>query len=116
MRTLISRIAPCIFAAMALVLGVGAIVAMGNEASPVTESFGESGLLEEPHYTRPAEFRGWSVPDTLRSGDHARIDRWRRAQSLHRTLRYRPDLVEAAGGLGELDRRLLEEFPPVTYP
>jgi len=90
--------------------------AMGNEASPVTESFGESGLLEEPHYTRPAEFRGWSVPDTLRSGDHARIDRWRRAQSLHRTLRYRPDLVEAAGGLGELDRRLLEEFPPVTYP
>jgi tRNA (guanine37-N1)-methyltransferase len=90
--------------------------AMGNEASPVTESFGESGLLEEPHYTRPAEFRGWTVPDTLRSGDHARIDRWRRAQSLHRTLRYRPDLVEAAGGLGELDRRLLEEFPPVTYP
>ena len=90
--------------------------AMGNEASPVTESFGESGLLEEPHYTRPAEFRGWTVPDTLRSGDQARIDRWRRAQSLHRTLRYRPDLVEAAGGLGELDRRLLEEFPPVTYP
>ena len=90
--------------------------AMGNEVSPVTESFGESGLLEEPHYTRPAEFRGWPVPDTLRSGDHAKIDRWRRAQSLHRTLRYRPDLVEAAGGLGELDRRLLEEFPPVTYP
>jgi len=90
--------------------------AMGNETSPVTESFGESGLLEEPHYTRPADFRGWAVPDTLRSGDHARIERWRRAQSLHRTLRYRPDLVEAAGGLGELDRRLLEEFPPVTYP
>jgi len=90
--------------------------AMGNEVSPVTESFGESGLLEEPHYTRPADFRGWTVPDTLRSGDHARIERWRRAQSLHRTLRYRPDLVEAAGGLGELDRRLLEEFPPVTYP
>src|SRR3954453_2928603 len=90
--------------------------AMGNEVSPVTESFGESGLLEEPHYTRPADFRGWTVPDPLRSGDHARIERWRRAQSLPRTLRYRPDLVEAAGGLGELDRRLLEEFPPVTYP
>ena len=90
--------------------------AMGNEASPVAESFGASGLLEEPHYTRPAEFRGWTVPDTLRSGDHARVERWRRAQALHRTLRYRPDLVDAAGGLGEVERRLLEEFPPVTYP
>ena len=90
--------------------------ALGNEESPVSESFGASGLLEEPQYTRPAEFRGWSVPETLRGGDHARIERWRRAQALHRTLRYRPDLVEAAGGLGEVDRRLLEEFPPVTYP
>jgi tRNA (guanine37-N1)-methyltransferase len=90
--------------------------AMGNELSPVTESFGQSGLLEEPHFTRPAEFRGWTVPDALRSGDHARIERWRRAQALHRTLRHRPDLVEAAGGLSEVDRRLLEEFPPVTYP
>ena len=90
--------------------------AMGNEASPVGESFGPSGLLEEPHYTRPAEFRGWVVPETLRSGDHARIERWRRAQALHRTLRYRPDLVDAAGGLGEVEQRLLEEFPPVTYP
>ena len=90
--------------------------AMGNEASAVTESFGESGLLEEPQYTRPAEFRGWAVPETLRSGNHARIARWRRAQALHRTLRYRPDLVESAGGLSEVERRLLEEFPPVTYP
>ncbi|MDP9464634.1 MAG: tRNA (guanosine(37)-N1)-methyltransferase TrmD [Actinomycetota bacterium] len=90
--------------------------AMGNDISPVTESFGASGMLEEPHYTRPADFRGWTVPDTLRSGDHGRIERWRRAQALHRTLHYRPDLVEAAGGLSELDRRLLEEFPPVTYP
>ena len=90
--------------------------AMGNAVSPVTESFGESGLLEEPHYTRPAEFRGWAVPDVLRSGDHARIDRWRRAQALHRTIRDRPDLIEARGGLSEVDRRLLEEFPPVTYP
>lgn len=90
--------------------------AMGNDVSPIEESFGESGLLEEPHFTRPADFRGWLVPETLRSGDHARIQRWRRAQALHRTLHYRPDLVDAAGGLGEVDRRLLEEFPPVTYP
>ncbi len=90
--------------------------AMGNAASPVTESFGVTGLLEEPHYTRPADFRGWAVPDVLRSGDHGRIERWRRAQALHRTLRARPDLIEARGGLQEADRRLLEEFPPVTYP
>jgi tRNA (guanine37-N1)-methyltransferase len=90
--------------------------AMGNAASPVTESFGASGLLEEPHFTRPAEFRGWVVPDVVRGGDHARIERWRRAQALHRTLRYRPDLVDAAGGLSEVDRRLLEEFPSLTYP
>ena len=90
--------------------------AMGNAASPVTESFGATGLLEEPHYTRPAEFRGWPVPDVLRSGDHGRIERWRRAQALHRTLRARPDLIDARGGLEEADRRLLEEFPPVTYP
>ncbi len=90
--------------------------AMGNAASPVTESFGTSGLLEEPQYTRPASFRGWDVPDVLRSGDHGRIERWRRAQALHRTLRSRPDLIEARGGLSETDRRLLEEFPSVPYP
>jgi tRNA (guanine37-N1)-methyltransferase len=90
--------------------------AMGNEASPVGESFGAAGMLEEPQYTRPAEFRGWTVPDALRGGDHARIERWRRAQAIHRTLRYRPDLVDAAGGLSEVERRLLEEFPSVTYP
>ena len=89
--------------------------AMGNAVSPLTESFGESGLLEEPQYTRPAEFRGWDVPEVLRSGDHQRIERWRRAQRLHRTLRDRPDLVEAMGGLDDDDRRLLEEFPPVPY-
>jgi tRNA (guanine37-N1)-methyltransferase len=90
--------------------------AMGNTESPVNESFGESGLLEEPHYTRPADYEGWLIPEVLRSGDHGRIARWKRAQALHRTLRYRPDLVEAAGGLSEVDRRLLEEFPSVTYP
>ena len=90
--------------------------AMGNQASPVHESFGASGLLEEPIYTRPATYRGWEVPEVLRSGDHGRIERWRRAQALHRTLRYRPDLVAARGGLTELEQRLLEEFPSVTYP
>ncbi len=90
--------------------------AMGNSVSPVTESFGEAGLLEEPQYTRPAEFRGWEVPAVLRSGDHARIARWRRAQALHRTVRQRPDLVDAVGGLSDDDRRLLEEFPPAAYP
>jgi tRNA (guanine37-N1)-methyltransferase len=90
--------------------------AMGNSLSPVTESFGTAGLLEEPQFTRPAEFRGWAVPEVLRSGDHARIARWRRAQSLHRTIRYRPDLVEARGGLTDDERRLLEEFPSGAYP
>ena len=90
--------------------------AMGNDQSPVTESFGEHGLLEEPHYTRPAEFRGWGVPEVLKSGDHARIARWRLAQALHRTIAARPDLIEARGGLSEQDLRLLEEFPAVPYP
>jgi tRNA (guanine37-N1)-methyltransferase len=89
---------------------------MGNAMSPVTESFGESGLLEEPHYTRPAEFRGWQVPEVLRNGNHAQIERWRRAQALHRTLAKRPDLVELRGGITKDEQRLLEEFPPSPYP
>jgi tRNA (guanine37-N1)-methyltransferase len=89
---------------------------MGNAESPVTESFGVAGLLEEPQYTRPAEFRGWTVPEVLRGGDHAKIDRWRRAQALHRTLRARPDLIEARGGLASDELALLEEFPSVAYP
>ena len=91
---------------------------MGNEASAVDESF-TGGLLEYPHYTRPAEFRQWSVPDVLRSGDHARVARWRRAQALRRTLEHRPDLIAARGGLTADDERLLLEFPPpsdVAYP
>ena len=90
--------------------------AMGNSASPVNESFGTSGLLEEPHFTRPAEFRGWAVPEVLRGGNHALIERWRLAQRLHRTLAQRPDLIEVRGGLSEAERRLLEEFPPAPYP
>ena len=86
---------------------------MGNATSTVTESFGDSGLLEEPQFTRPAEFRGWGVPDVLRSGDHSRVERWRRAQRLHRTLRERLDLVP--GELNLEDQKLLDEFPPVPY-
>ena len=86
---------------------------MGNDASPVTESFGDRGLLEEPQFTRPADFRGWEVPDVLRSGDHARIARWRLAQALHLTIATRPDLIEARGGVTVEEQRLLEEFPPL---
>ena len=89
---------------------------MGNESSPRTESFGRRGLLEEPQFTRPADFRGWSVPEVLRSGDHGRIERWRQAQALHRTIAVRPDLIEARGGVTPEEERLLEEFPPLPYP
>ncbi len=67
-----------------------------------------SGLLEYPHYTRPPLFRGEPVPDVLLSGDHARIARWRREQSLLRTLERRPDLLEKAD-LSPADRKFLEE-------
>ena len=90
--------------------------AMGNAESPVTESFGAAGLLEEPHYTRPADFRGWRVPEVLRSGDHGLIAKWRLAQALHRTLKARPDLIERRGGLTDGERALLEEFPAHPYP
>ena len=82
---------------------------MGNEASRMEESFG-SGLLEYPQYTRPAAFRGWEVPEVLRSGDHGRIARWRRATALRRTLDLRPDLIEARGGLSDEEELLLEEL------
>jgi tRNA (guanine37-N1)-methyltransferase len=66
---------------------------LGDDASSVDESFSD-GLLEYPHYTRPAEFRGWGVPDVLMSGNHAEIERWRRAQAARRTAERRPDLWE----------------------
>lgn len=81
---------------------------MGNEASASDESF-TAGLLEYPQYTRPAVFRGWAVPDVLRTGDHGRIERWRRAMALRRTLEERPDLIADRGGLSELERRLLDD-------
>ena len=67
--------------------------ALGNEESLSEESFA-AGRLEYPHYTRPAEFRGWGVPEVLVSGDHARIKAWRDEQALERTRERRPDLLE----------------------
>ncbi len=78
---------------------------LGNEMSAVTDSF-STGLLEYPHYTRPAEFRGLKVPDVLLSGHHGNVEKWRREQSLLRTLQRRPDLLEHAD-LSEAERRWL---------
>ena len=97
--------------AMAVIEVVGRLVpgVLGNELSAADESFSE-GLLEYPHYTRPADFRGWPVPDVPRSGDHGRVDRWRKAQSLARTAALRPDLIDARGGLTDAEQALLQEF------
>ncbi len=67
------------------------------------------GLLEYPHYTRPPEFRGWKVPDVLLSGDHAKIEKWRREQALIRTLTRRPDIFEKAE-LSEADQKIVERL------
>jgi tRNA (guanine37-N1)-methyltransferase len=98
--------------------------AVGNEASTRQESFtveakakdsggadstcGSNGLLDYPHYTRPAEFRGIAVPEALMSGNHEEIRRWRRQRALEKTLRNRPDLLEGAV-LSEEDNRFLAE-------
>ena len=114
-------------AAMRLLPGV-----LGNEASSEFESFGAGdgaiatdvegvprsqhgagGLLDYPHYTRPKEFRGLAVPEVLLGGDHAAVRKWRREEQLRKTLRNRPDLIEAAergGGLSREDLRVLERL------
>ncbi len=81
---------------------------LGNAGSVVEESFGDH-LLEYPQYTRPAVFRGWSVPEVLRSGDHGKVARWRRVQALSRTLLRRPDLIAKRGGLSSEEEELLGE-------
>jgi tRNA (guanine37-N1)-methyltransferase len=98
-------------AAMVVLEAVGRLVpgVMGNDTSADDESFSH-GLLEYPHYTRPAEFRDWAVPEVLRSGDHGKVARWRRAQALVRTARWRPDLLAARGGLEAGEAALLREF------
>lgn len=88
---------------------------LGNLESTNEESFGDDGLLEYPQYTRPPSFRGWDVPDVLRSGDHGAVAAWRKAMALVRTLRRRPDLIERRGGLSEADRSLLDRWAPGEY-
>ena len=67
---------------------------IGRGESHEQDSFGDAGMLDHPHYTRPAEFRGMRVPETLLSGNHAEIERWRREAALEKTRRNRPDLLE----------------------
>ncbi len=105
--------------ALVILEAVGRLVpgVMGNQASATEESFSED-LLEYPQYTRPAEFRGWTVPEVLRSGDHAKVARWRRAQAIARTVAHRPDLIARRGGLTADEGEMLEEFDlgPETDP
>ena len=82
--------------------------ALGDPTGAQDDSH-SSGLLEYPHYTRPADFRGWEVPEVLSSGDHARIDRWRREQALLRTFQRRPDLLEMAN-LSDEDQEFLDSL------
>lgn len=98
-------------AAMVVLEAVGRLVpgVMGNASSAEEESF-SAGLLEHPQYTRPAEYRTWQVPEVLRSGDHARVGRWRRAQALWKTERFRPELIRSRGGPSDEERRLMAEF------
>ena len=96
-------------AAMAVVDAVSRLLpgVLGDAESAVSDSF-ENGLLDFPHYTRPEVVDGRAVPPVLLSGDHARIDRWRRAEALGRTYLRRPDLLD--GGLAEDDQALLDEW------
>ncbi|MEE9935170.1 MAG: tRNA (guanosine(37)-N1)-methyltransferase TrmD [Deltaproteobacteria bacterium] len=81
---------------------------LGNDASVAAESFSR-GLLEYPQYTRPAEYKGWGVPEVLVSGNHAQIERWQRAEALKRTWLRRPDLLEKAD-LSDEDKKILEKI------
>lgn len=81
---------------------------LGNENSALSESFSQ-GLLEYPQYTRPAEYKGWRVPEILLSGNHAQIETWRKRESLKRTYRRRPDLLEKIE-LSAEDREYLQKL------
>lgn len=96
--------------AMIIVDAVSRLVpdVLGNRDSALFDSH-STGLLEGPHYTRPQEYRNWKVPDVILSGDHKKIDEWRRRKSLERTLERRPDLLEKAE-LSEEDVKILEEI------
>ena len=88
--------------------------ALGDPEAPLDDSHA-TGLLEYPHYTRPPEFRGWGIPDVLLSGNHAEIDRWRRKESLRRTLIHRPDLLSHAE-LSKEDLAFLDELGYTPTP
>lgn len=81
---------------------------LGNSESTLSESFSH-GFLEYPQYTRPAEYKGWKVPEVLVSGNHAEIERWRRYESLRRTYKRRPDLLEKTE-LSEADKKNLQKI------
>jgi tRNA (guanine37-N1)-methyltransferase len=100
--------------ALVVVDAVGRLVpgVVGDEQSVAEESFSR-GLLDYPHYTRPAEVAGRRVPDVLLSGHHAEVRRWRRKAALARTLARRPELL-ADAALDDEDRRLLEEIKKET--
>ena len=90
-------------------LGDSAIAASVDDEGVPRSQHGAGGLLDYPHYTRPAEFRGTAVPEVLLGGDHAAVRKWRREQQLRKTLRNRPDLLERAE-LSAEDRRVLERL------
>jgi tRNA (guanine37-N1)-methyltransferase len=87
---------------------------LGKEASHVNDSF-STGLLEHPHYTRPADFRGMKVPDTLLSGNHAHIDDWRERESFRRTIERRPDLLENYP-LTEKQKKIVNDLKKQHHP
>lgn len=106
-------------AAMVLIDGLARLLpgVLGHEESASQDSFGADGLLDYPHYTRPAIWRDQPVPDVLQSGDHGRIARWRREQALYRTASRRPDLLQLArkrGRLSETDESVLAGSAPGT--
>jgi tRNA (guanine37-N1)-methyltransferase len=84
---------------------------LGNENSAVEESFGGDGMLECPQYTRPAEFRGWSVPEVLVGGNHEEIRKWRQRAAAEKTARVRPDLVTRSVGDKDNAKRCDDEDP-----
>jgi tRNA (guanine37-N1)-methyltransferase len=96
--------------AMVIVDAVARLIpgALGDPSAPAHDSHA-SGLLEGPHYTRPAEFRGWTVPDILLSGNHAQVAAWRRREALRRTFERRPELLSAVE-LSEEDRAFLKSL------
>ncbi len=98
------------FAALVVIDVIARLIpgVLGDEDSCVEESFSDS-LLEYPQYTRPRNFRGFKVPDVLLSGNHEEIRKWRRRESLRRTLERRPDLLDYSE-LSEEDKRILEEL------